>query len=787
MTADIQEESYQLFFTQFPEGIIRINTQGVILDMNYRAELLLGWEKSELSTTHIHDYLCPEAAELSHIAAKCLFSEETIKKLIDNMNNSTDLFEQYEQWWVRKDGEYINVDIKLFIVINRQGEQEIILFFSDCSEKKFSHKETENLSQFPELNPSPVLQVNTEAVITYANPAMTTLMADYGFSEQGIPNVMPDDLQQIIERCNHDNSSIINIEKHYEQKWYNWNFHKVSKNGQTLFQVYGMDITARKENELHLKKLKELAEQSNQHKTTFFANMSHELRSPLNGMIGMSKLLEETALNDIQKDYIQNIQKSAESLLMIINDVLDIAKIEAGKLEIVNEPFDLIEVVYDTVGVLDYQRLEKKQRLDIRIDPHIEKELIGDALRIRQILLNFLTNAVKFTPESGRIFLNISLHETGEHLPNNQLCLHFAVSDSGIGIAEEKRKQLFKQFVQADKNTTHKYGGTGLGLSICKELSRLMHGEVGVESSPGHGSTFWLELPLEKVPRKIHSLPLINLLKDKSCYLINNDAVNSNILIELLEFWAMSCQHFKDISSAIGAISQLPADSTSAPDFVLVSLEEDETDRLEQIRETSQQYCSRIICILNQTHHQIIEKLDRAGVEAYVINPFRPEKLKQLMVYLSDKNLQLEHIISSHLFDRQEVAPVPSSRPLEVLLVEDNPINQKIAQAMLNKLGAEVVLASDGEQAVEKFQQQPFDLVLMDCHLPVKDGYQCTREIRALEAKRNQQPTTVIALTANSEDEVGVQVRESGMDGLLSKPIDRLKLQQIINTIKEKK
>jgi PAS domain S-box-containing protein len=683
MTKPISTKLRHNFFNQFPDGVIFLDQNDQILDMNRQAEDLLGWQLSELEKKTIHDCLCPDEAEFSHIKSQCAFN---FQSLLEQKQEQESEPHSFESWWLRKDGVYINVDIRLFESITEQAGYFVI--FYDCSQRHFSHSETQNLSLFAELSPAPILQFDRGAAIFYANPSMTDLMVKHGFSDLGQPNILPQELADIIAQSIDNKETITNIESQYQNIYFTWNFHPVPQSGETLVQVYGLDISERKLSEKRLTELKELAEEHSHYKSTFLANMSHELRTPMNGIIGLTQLLKETELDEIQYDYADKVSKSADSLLLLINDILDISKIEAGKLDIDPHVFDLHEMLYESLSVLELLAKQKKVSLELRIDPAIPNNLIGDALRIRQIILNFLTNAVKFTDSGGYVFLNVSLQE----LKPTSTRLLFSIEDTGIGIPQDKLSHVFGKFNQVSKSTTRQFGGTGLGLAISKELAELMDGKVGVESTEGSGSTFWLELDLT-----IDSFSLANstgaspILKNKQCYILAGHPLSHEVLEELLQSWNMQTSLYKDTHELRGQ-----AESGISPDFIfLCNINEP------QILEEFSAFCkstpdllrSKLIFISNYLDQECISQLKRWQIDAYLANPYLPDDLKQLLLAVFETtdtpNSDIISIfgLKEKLKNNKKNDSNSAAKSKYILLAEDNIINQKVAKALLLKLG----------------------------------------------------------------------------------------------------
>jgi signal transduction histidine kinase/DNA-binding response OmpR family regulator len=775
MPLTTQNGTHQLFFTQFPEGVLRINASGCILDMNSQAELLLGWNNSELCNTHLHDYLCPQDTEFSHSAESCFFSNKALNKHIDEIYHDAALkkshIKKFEQWWVKKEGVYLNVDIKLFLIENEETDNELIIIFSDCSQQRFSETEIKRLSLFSELNPAPVLQLDESAVIFYANPAMTDLMVKYGFSDYGFPNIMPINLIHLVKQCTDTHETILNIEQQYNNIWFDWNFHFIEESDTKLVQVYGLDITDRKQNEKHLQELKELAEENSKQKSTFFASMSHELRTPLNGIIGLSHLMQETQLNGIQYDYADKIYKSAESLLMIINDVLDISKIEAGRLDIDPAKFNIRELMYDTISVLEYQAAKKNLYLELRIDPQIPDFLIGDGLRIRQIVLNFLTNAVKFSINGGTVFLNVSCNSLFAETitANDSVNIHFSVTDNGIGIPNDRLDAIFGKYTQVDKSTTRQYGGTGLGLAISRDLAKLMQGFVGAESTLGKGATFWLELPLQQSNngRTFIEDPL---LINKKCLIVAGKPTSCNIIEELLNHWKMTTFLEKNTSTALKIINNFD---------VIILCDITEKELLQQFSIPNSAFT---LAVIKSSDQNQIDLIAAAGIQAYLFKPFLPFNFKQLLHIGLSKEVNKTEILSIYSISQAEQTKTPLAITLKVLLVEDNLINQKIARTMIEKMGCQVDVANDGLDALNLWNENNYDLIFMDCHLPEMDGYECTQHIREKEQNTGQH-IPIIALTANTADEEKAHTQAIGMDDFLTKPLQKNKLQELLQTI----
>jgi len=606
-----------------------------------------------------------------------------------------------------------------------------------------------------------IVRRDAQGNITYANDAFCALAgrtedeligkpAELDIVEQGEITVLADGTRA------HDQK----IASGGAARWIAWREVAVRSDAGSETQGVGRDVTDRVEAERALASARDQAEAASRAKSRFLAMVSHEIRTPLNGMLGMADLLLDTQLSPEQRTYAKAAKTSGETLLSLIEEVLDFSKIEAGRLDLEARPFALGPMVEEVVELLAPRAQAKGIEIASFVDERLPAQLIGDAARLRQVLLNLAGNAIKFTETGG---VAVIVEETGRDGE-----VRFVVRDTGIGLKAEDQARIFLDFEQADGSSTRKYGGTGLGLAISKRIVERMNGDIAVESSPGTGAAFSVTLPLPAAPDGASEFAAPD-LRGLSAMIVASAEIEASLLARRLGRW--------------GARTCVAAE----PDIARALLPERRWDALlidyplaVDMRETLDACgAARRIVLIRPSERHELTSLKEHGFTGYLVKPVRASSLA---ARLRDGDA-FEHA-SAEALGENEITPAPA-KGLSILVAEDNEINALLMRALLSKLGHRPTIAGNGEAAVESWAAarvagSPYDLLLMDVQMPVVDGLEAARRIRAAEAESGIKPARILALTANAYPEDRDAALAAGMDGFLVKPLDAERLREAI-------
>ncbi|MBS1659684.1 MAG: response regulator [Bacteroidetes bacterium] len=512
---------------------------------------------------------------------------------------------------------------------------------------------------------------------------------------------------------------------------------------------------------------KEAAEAGSRARSEFMANISHELRTPMNGIIGFSDLLLATTLQDTQREYIRHVSKSAYSLLSIINDILDFSKIEAGKFFFEHMAFDLNELVGDAVDILSIKAFEKQLELICDIDPDLPARVWGDPLRIRQILVNLLGNAIKFT-EKGEV--SIAVRATYQQTQKLQLLI--TVKDTGIGIPPEKINRIFESFTQADSSTTRKYGGTGLGLTISKSLAELMGGHLTAESEPGKGSTFFLQLELEiaedtPAETPLQKVPLHRVL------VIDDNAANCRLMQGIFSHFHIAC----DVTQSGEEALSLIANAKENYDLIITDHHMPGMDGISLVKEIKNKLHDHsepfilMLSSLDKSQHR--QEAKDAGIDRFLPKPVKIRELSNLIGSIFNKPETAAATTTKTAFEQ-------FPKETQVLVVEDEPVNMMLISEVLKNMGVQVIRAGNGNEALQRLNETSPDIIFMDINMPEMDGYTATRHIRKLPSAQRRIP--IIALTADATRDDKEKCLHAGMDNFVSKPF---RMDEITSVLKK--
>jgi two-component system sensor histidine kinase/response regulator len=769
------EEKSRLLLESVGEGIFGVDVDGKVAFINPAANKMLDYGPKELIGKKIHK-------KIHHSYADGSVYPKSECPMYLTYTDGTDHHVTDEVLW-RKDGSSFPVEYTS-MPIKKDGQiVGAVVTFMDITERKKAqaeiHKLSRNFSDFLESTSDLVYLKDTDLRYMACSKPLTDMLGynDWrdiiGKTEAEVQNENsriqfneePD--RQILEEGSviELTEDIIKVDE--ETGWVNTIKKPLKSEDGKIVGILSIsrDITKMKQAEAVLAKAKEEAEEATRAKSEFLANMSHEIRTPMNAIIGMSHLALKTDLDHKQYDYLKKIDVSAKSLLGIINDILDFSKIEAGKLDIESVDFKLEEVLDNIATVAGVRTQEKKLELLFRTDHSAPNTLIGDPLRLGQILNNLSNNAVKFT-DKGQIIVSTELLKKYE----TQVTLKFSVQDTGIGMTAEQAAKLFQPFSQADSSTTRKYGGTGLGLTISKRLVEMMGGEIWVESEPGRGSTFSFTanfgLGKEKAKKQYKPASRLHGMK---VLVVDDNPTSREILQEILESFT-----FEVTATASGpeGITELEGAKEDGPfELVIMDWKMPGMDGIEASKRIKNHgglnKIPAIIMVTAYGREEIMQQAEGIGLEGFLLKPVTSSILFDAIAQaFGEEKAAAFKVVERH---EQEEEALKYIQGAQVLLVEDNEINQQVAREILEGAGLKITLANDGQEAVNAVKENEYDVVLMDIQMPVVDGYTATREIRK-DPRLRELP--IIAMTANAMAGDREKSLKAGMNDHVAKPID---------------
>ena len=767
------------------DAVITTDLKGNVVLINKVAERLTGWKEEEAIGKSLGEifYIINEATR-----EHC---ENAIKKVLESgesiaLANGTVL--------VARDGtERTIVDSGAPIRDKNSNIIGMVLVFRDITKEQLINENINKLSQAVEQSPAAVIITDVDSNIEYINPrfekttgytAQEVMGRNPRIFKSGLtPKETYKDLWETITGGDTWHGELCNRKKNHEILWEGTSISPVkNQEGEiTHYVAVKIDITELKKAQEELISSKIQAESANHAKSEFLANMSHEIRTPMNGIIGMTDITLDTELSDEQYEYLSVVKKSATSLMSLLNDILDFSKMEAGKLELQPIDFNVHDTISDVINIFRLQSEKKGVQLDSVISPNVQRWYFGDPGRLRQIISNLVSNAIKFTHQ-GTITLSVDMEEQASGIDNRKTCLYFSVTDTGIGIPEDKKQTIFESFSQADNSISNLYGGTGLGLSISRELVGMMGGKMWVESVENDGSTFHFTVYLgrqekdEDLAEKLMTMEVGNI----PALLISQNIPDTKDIENSLRKLELNLVVVNDGESALNSIEQ--AQNNDQP-FVLVFIvmpvsDMDDFELVKRIKQTSHDKMTGIILLTHAGQRGDAIDCIKLEISAYLTLPVDDDVLKEVTEAVSVSvfgGTEPSELITTHSLRERKTK-------LKILLAEDNKMNQNIVIKMLEKRSNIVKVAETGKQVLEMLEYECFDLILMDLQMPEMGGIETVKIIRENENKTGVH-IPIIAMTAHAIKGTREECLSAGMDEYITKPVEMEKLLQLVNNV----
>ena len=759
------------------DAFVAVNEAGNIVRWNRRAERIFGHARADAMGAPLVDLAVAEPDR-----------EYGAEEIVAAVSGNADTKRRLDLTGLRADGAMFPVEMLLLPPVDMGHTRRMGLFVRDVTAE---HRSVQALHESESLYmslvdnlPIHVARKNLDGQITYANRSFCELL---GLDEDEIlgktdHQLFPD---EVADKYRGDDLWVIETGKVFvdveenpaggQTRYYEVRKTPVRGKAHKIVgvQLIFWDVTQRTEAQRALREAKEAAEAASRAKSEFVANVSHEIRTPMNAIIGMTEMLLNMEVTESQRDYLSMVRDAGETLLALVNDVLDFSKIEAGRLELNSEPFDLAESLGTTMKTLAMRAHGKDIEFVFRVAPDVPPVVVGDALRLRQIIVNLVGNAIKFT-EEGEIALFVEgdnrtdKKEDRDDPAADQVVLSFRVVDTGIGIPDDVRSQIFGAFEQADSSTTRRYGGTGLGLAIASQLVRAMDGQINVESKVGQGSTFRFTATFGMAPSQPkRDKQVLARLAGKRTLVVDDNTTNRQTVSELLAQYGM---HVAQSASGAGAVEQCANASARGEPFDLViadiGMPNITASELVAGMRASRQPSPKIIVMTTGVSEGDLELFQKMDVTARLLKPVKRSELFDAVA---------RTILGIQLATEQARVEAPGDdgsalRSLHILVAEDSPVNQKLASGLLQRDNHRVTIANNGREAVLATKNQSFDLVLMDVQMPEMDGIEATALIREMEQSTGTH-LPIIAMTAHAMPGDRERCLQAGMDGYVSKPI----------------